>query len=168
MRRGKGLVKVQLNHVEAQITRSGFSHECVGVGAVAVQEPPLTVNNPGNLFDASLKESQGIGICQHEPGDISGHQFLEMIDVYTAFSIGAHRDGLETAQGAGGRIGAMSGIRDQDLMAMIPSCFKVFFYHHDTGQLSMGPRCRLKGKVGHAENLAQVFSEFIHQLQTAL
>jgi len=166
--RGKGFVKIELDHIKAQIARPGFAHEGVGVCAVAVKESPPAVHNSGDLPDIPFEKPERIWIRQHEPGDISGHQFPKMRDVDASLGIGANGYGLEAAQGAGRGIGAVGGIGDQNLAALVPPHLKVFFHHHHAGQFAVGPRGRLEGEVGHAEDLAQVLPEFVHQPKASL
>jgi len=91
-----------------------------------------------------------------------------MIDVHAAVGIGAYRQGPVAAEGPRGGIGAVGGIGDEDFRPFLPRLLEVFFKDHDAGKLPVGAGGGLEGEIRHPEDLAQILSQFIHELEAAL
>ena len=70
MRRGEGLVKVDVHDVEAHIAGTASTQHGVQVGAVVVHQAASIVNQLGNLWDARLKETECVGIGHHHGGNL--------------------------------------------------------------------------------------------------
>ena len=72
--RGKGLVEVQVQDVHADLARPHDAQDGVHVGPVAVDETAPVVDDPGDLADVLLEETQGVGVGDHDPRRLVVHQ----------------------------------------------------------------------------------------------
>src|SRR2546422_9672737 len=60
VRRGKSLVQVEMNHIDAHVARPRDAHQRVHVGAVHVHETSCVMNDATNLLDVFLKQAEGV------------------------------------------------------------------------------------------------------------
>ena len=93
----------------------------------------------------------------------------QRLDVDAAVGEGRNADDVEAGHTGGSGVGAVGGVRNQDVHTAFVSVFlMVFFNQHQTGQLTVCARCRLEGHVVHGGDLAQVFGGKVERLQAAL
>jgi len=168
VRRGEGFVQVQLDDVKAQIAGPRFAQIRVGVRPVAVKQAAPAVDDGCHFFDVAFKQAQRVGVGEHQRGDVFGHQGFQMRKVNAAFRVGAQRDRLEPAQRAGGGIGSMRRVGNQDLTALFSPFLEIFFDHHHAGQFAVRAGRRLQREIRHAEKRAQQCLHVVHQLQASL
>ena len=64
------LVKIDVENVDAEITRPGDPHHRVEIGAIHVHKAAVRMNNLGHFGNLILKYAQSIRIRDHETGDI--------------------------------------------------------------------------------------------------
>ena len=118
VRGGKGLVQVEVYHVEAHIARTRDPHHGVEVGAVVVVQAARLVDNAGDFQNVFVKQSQRVGICEHQSGGVGACGLAQRVEVHTAVRRGWHIDHFESRHGGGGWIGAMGRVRDEDFGAL--------------------------------------------------
>ena len=70
VRRGEGLVQVEVHDVDAEVAGANLADQRVHVGAVHVEQRALVVEHVGDLVDLLLEDAEGVGIGEHERGDI--------------------------------------------------------------------------------------------------
>src|SRR5262249_46852093 len=87
MRRGEGLVQVQVHEVYTEVAGTNLADVRVHVGAVHVEQAALGMHKVGDLVNLVLKHTQRIGIGQHERGDVFIHLRGERRDVDHAFRV---------------------------------------------------------------------------------
>ena len=120
---GERFVQVEVQHVHARVTEVDDAHDGVHVGAVAVDQAALAVNDVGHLADVFFKQPQGVGIGDHDAGGIFVHELCHRFGQQDTVFSGFDRHGLESAQGGAGRVGSVGGVGDEHLGAWFAPCF---------------------------------------------
>ena len=87
MRRGEGLVQVQVHHVRAKVARPHLAHQRVHVRAVHVQQRALRMQDVRNLVNLALEYADGRRVGQHQRGRIFIHHALQLGDIHHALRI---------------------------------------------------------------------------------
>ena len=107
-----------MHGVDAEIARPDDAHDGVEVGAIAVKERAGSVNGGGDLDHLGLEQAAGVGVGQHDGGDVGAERGLHRLDIDGA--IGAGRDGLDRVaeEGGGRRVGAVGAFGHQHDLAM--------------------------------------------------
>ena len=77
MRRRKGLVQVKVHHVKAQLAGLDDAHERIKVGAIPVDEAASLMHAPAHLDHVLVKQTQGVGIGEHNPRELVVQVWLE-------------------------------------------------------------------------------------------
>ena len=168
VRGGERLVQVHVHDVEAHVARPDDAQDGVEVGAVVVEQPPDAVDGGGDLGDVLLEESEGVRIGQHDAGDVLVEDRPQRGHVHASAIVAGHRDHLVAAQGHRRRVGAVGGVRDDDLVPCRPLGVVPGPHEEQTGELAGRTRCRLQGGRGHAGHLAQRLLQLDEQLQPPL
>src|ERR1700732_614290 len=114
MRGGEGLVQIDVHHVHAEIAWTRDAYQCVHVRAIHVEHGAFGVQDFGGLGDVLLEHADGVGIGDHEGGDVLIDGARENFQVDFALLIGADIFDGVSGDGGGGGIGAVGGIRNQD------------------------------------------------------
>ena len=76
MRRGEGLVQVQVHNVKAHIPGTDHAHERIHVGAVIVKQAAGSVNQRCDGPYFRLKQTQRVGVGHHDAGYLVREQRL--------------------------------------------------------------------------------------------
>ena len=119
VRRGEGLVEVQVHHVHAEVAGPRFAHQCVHVGAVHVEQRAFGVENFGDPCDLALEDANGRGIGQHQRSGLRVHLRRQGFQIDAAFDIGLEVLDRVAADGRCCRIRPMSGVGNEDFAARI-------------------------------------------------
>ena len=119
VRRGEGLVQVQVHHVGAEVAGTHLADQRVHVGAVHVEQRALGVQHVGNLVDLLLEDAQRIGIGEHQRGHVFVHLRLQRRHVHHAGGVRLQVLDRVAAHRRRRRIGAVRRVGDQDLLARI-------------------------------------------------
>ncbi len=168
VRRGEGLVQIEVHHIETEIARPRDAHQGVEVRAVHVHLRARRVAGRTDLFHPGLEQTHGVGVGDHERSHVRAQLGLEVFHVDAAIRSGFHGDAFEPRDGSRGRIGAVGGIRDQDLLAGFAAREMVGAHHQQRGELAMGSGGRLQRHGIHAGNFRQIPLQLPDQLQGAL
>ena len=107
MRRREGLVQVDMHGVDAEIARPHAARDRVEIGAVAIEIGARLVHRIGDLHDAPLEQAAGVGIGQHDGGDIGTELRLQRIGIDMAVVLRRHFVDREAGKRGGRRIGAV-------------------------------------------------------------
>ena len=70
MRRGKGLVQIHVEHVEAHIARPYAAEDGVEIGAVVVKQTACAVHELGDLLDLPLEHAARGRVGHHQTGGL--------------------------------------------------------------------------------------------------
>ncbi len=70
MGRREGLVQVDVHGVDAEVARPHPADDGVEIGAVAVEVGARLVHGLGDLDDLALEQPAGVGVGQHDRGDL--------------------------------------------------------------------------------------------------
>jgi hypothetical protein len=111
------------------------------------------VQDLGDLVDLLLEDAQGVGVGEHERGHVVVHLRGERGDVDHARGVRLQVLHRIAAHGDGGRVGAVRGIGDQNLLARVALGLQVSAHQQDAGELAMRPRRRLQRDRVHAADL---------------
>jgi hypothetical protein len=74
-------VQVDVDDVEAHVTRPGDPAHCVEVRAVVVHQRARAVEDPFDLLDVLVEEAEGRGVREHERGGVLVDLGAEIVDV---------------------------------------------------------------------------------------
>ena len=167
--RGEGLVQVQVHAVKAHVAGTGMAHHRVQVGAVVVAQAACLVDNSGDFQNVRVKQAQRVGVGQHQAGGIGADGGFQGIQIHAALGVGRHRHHGEACHRRRGRVGAVGGIRNQNLGAGgVPAGLVVAADQQQAGVLAVGAGCRLHGHAGHAGDFTQQLFGAEQHLQRAL
>ena len=161
-------MQIQVHDVDAKIAGPRHSHQRIHIGAVHVNQAASGVDNIRNPADFRFESSQRIGIGQHQSCHIGIHGAGEVNHVDATLFIrleGAH---LVAGNGHAGRVRAMRGIRNQNVLAGIAALGKIGVNHQDAGQLSLRSGGGLKGNGIHAGYFLKAAGGFVQNPQAAL
>ena len=157
VRRGKCLVKVQVDYVKSHISRSHDAHDRVEVGSVVIAQPSRLMDNAGNLQDVFVKEPYCVGIGQHQTCRVLPHCLLKLIQIHASVLPGGNADNAVAGHGGAGGIGAMGRVRDNDFRPLfVPSEMVVSLHQQQTRKLPMGACRGLEGHGLHACYFTQI------------
>ena len=127
------------------------------------------MDNLGDLGNVRVEQADGVGVGEHQSRGVFVGGLAQRLDIDAAVGEGRNADDVEAGHTGGSGVGAVGGVRDQDVDPAFVSVFlMVFFYQHQTGQLAVRARRRLEGHVVHAGDLAQILSGKVERLQAAL
>ena len=154
--RGKCLVQIQMHHVKSHVSGPHNAHDGVQVGSVVVAEPARLVHDLGDFQNIFVKQTHRVGVGQHKSGRVLANCLTQLIQVHAAVLPGWDADHLVAAHGGAGRVGAVGGIRDNDLgPLLVPAVHVVCLDQQQAGELAVGARRGLKCHGVHARDLAQ-------------
>src|SRR5204862_6002579 len=74
---GEGLVQVHVHDVEPHVAGASHTQDGVQVGAVVVEQAADLVRGRGDLGDVLLEETEGVGVGEHDPGDVGVEALAE-------------------------------------------------------------------------------------------
>ena len=69
VRGGEGLVQVEVHDINAQIAGASNAQQRVHIGAVAINQPTGFMDEFDHFEDVLVKQTQGVGIGDHDAGD---------------------------------------------------------------------------------------------------
>ncbi len=91
-----------MHDVKAGIPGLDDTHKSIGIGSVVIQQTTGCVHQFCNGADVFVKQTQRIGIGQHQPCGVGANQFAKSLNIYTAppvrrdfhhFVVSHHRTG---------------------------------------------------------------------------
>ena len=169
MGRGEGLVQVQVDAVEAHVAGPGHAHDGVQVGTVVIAQTAGLVDNTGDLQNVGIKNTHSVGVGQHQARGIGAHGGPEALQIHAALVIGRNVHHGEASHHGTGGVGAVGGVRDDDLgTGGIPPVEVVGPDQQQAGVLAMGAGGGLQGHGVHARDFLQQVGGLIHHFQAAL
>ena len=169
MRRGEGLVEVDVHHVEAHVARTGHTEDRVEVGTIIIEERAAGVDELGDLGNLLLEEAQRVGVGHHDGGDVIAQERFEVLDIDEALGGALHLDDIQSADGSRGGVGAMGRIGDDHLRALdVATALMVAADDHQTRQLAMSTGAGIEREVVEASERGEAALEVIDHLQGAL
>ncbi len=166
--RGKSLVQIQVHHVHAEIAGTRDAHQRVHVGAIHVEQRAFAMQRFGRLDDARFENAQRVGIGDHQAGHVFIDGFFERSEIEQAVLVGADVLDDVSGDGRGGRIGAVRGIGDQDLLARVALLLEQRADQQDAGQFAMRAGGRLQRDCVHAGDFEQRGFQVRHHLHGPL
>ena len=119
MRSRKGLVQVQVHHVDAEVARTGLAHQSIHVRAVHVEQRALGVQDVGDLVNLVFEHADGRRIGQHQRRRVFVDHPLQLGDIDHALRIRLEVHHLVAAACRRRGIGAVGRVGDHDLLARI-------------------------------------------------
>ena len=97
VRRGEGLVHVDVDAVEPEVSRSRDPEQRVHVCAIAIDETAHRVDRRTDLADALLEQPEGVRVGEHESRDVGTERRLQRVEVDVTSRVGLHRGDLVSA-----------------------------------------------------------------------
>ena len=161
-------MQIQVHHVHAEIAGTRDAHQRVHVGAIHVEQRALAVQNLGGRDNARFKNAQRVGVGDHQPGHVFSDRFFQRGEIQQAVLVGADVLDHVAGDGGGGGVGAVCGIRNQDLLARVALLLEQRTDEQDAGQLAVRARRRLQRDRIHAGDFEQRRFEMRHHFHDAL
>ena len=126
------------------------------------------MQNPGRLDDVLFEHPERVGIGHHERGHILVDELRQGGDVQ--HTGGAGRDARHCVSGDGGRgrVGAVGGIGDENLLAGIAALLEQGANQQNAGELAVRAGGGLQGDGIHAGDLGEGGFEAGHHFHAAL
>ena len=97
--RRERLVEIEVHDVEAHVARPDHAQQRVHVGAVVVEQAAAVMDQPGDFPDVTLEEAQGVGVREHDAGDVRTEERLQRVHVHEAVLLGLDDHDVEAADG---------------------------------------------------------------------
>ncbi len=119
VRDGEGLVQVEVHEVEAQVAGADDAEQGVQVGAIAVHQAAAVVDQLDDLFDVLVEETERVRVGQHHADDGIVTGGFERLQIHIAALVGRDLHNAHAHHADRGRVGAMGGIRDEHLGALV-------------------------------------------------
>ena len=157
-----------MHHIKPHVARPRHTHDCVGIGAVIIDQTAGRVNDLRHFTDIFLKQSQSAGVGQHQSGGIRSHCSFQRRQVDCAVRMGLDFHHVHPADGHGRRIGPMRRIRHNDLGPVIAALAMISPDQFQSGQFAMSTGHRLQGHGIHTGDFRQHRLQLEHQTQSAL
>ena len=135
---GEGLVQVEVHRVKAHQARRCDAEDGVEVGTVVIHLTACIVDNFAGCLDIRLEQTERVGVGDHHRrrgfvGDSS-----EGVEVHPTVGEAGDFDNFETGHGSTGRVGAVGGIRDNDLRSLVFATVpEVFLNASNGGELTL-------------------------------
>ncbi len=157
-----------MDDVEAHVARPGLTHDRVEVGAVVVEQAADLVDQRGDLGDVAIEDPEGVRVGQHQAGDVLVDLRTQILDVDATVLVSCDLDHLVAGHRDRSRIGAVGGVRGQDLARAAAAVGVVGPGQQQSGQLALGAGRRLEAHMGQAADLRKRSLKQVHQLECAL
>ena len=122
----------------------------------------------GRLDDARFENAQRVGVGDHQAGHVFGNGFFQCCQIEQAVFVGADvLDHVAGDSGCGG-VGAMRGIRNQNLLARVALLRKQSANEQDAGEFAVRAGRGLQRDGVHAGDFEQRGFQMRHHLHNAL
>ena len=148
-------MQVEVHHVHAEIAGARDAHQGVHVGAVHVEHGALLVQDFGHADDVVFEDAERVRVGDHERGDVVGHELFQGAEVDAAGLAGLDILHRVAGDGGGGRVGAVGGIRNQDLLARVAALFEQRADQQDAGELAVRAGRGLQRDRVHAADFGE-------------
>ncbi len=109
-------MQVEVHDIKAEVAGTNDPKQGVEVGAIAINQTAGFVHQADHFDDIFIKEAQRVGISQHQAGQGLIAFSFECFQVHVAAFIRGQGNHIESTHRGGGRVGAVGGIGDQDLV----------------------------------------------------
>ena len=110
-------MQIHVDHVETHVAGAHLAENGVEIGAVVVQQTTGVVNDARDLLDAPLEHTERRRVGQHDARGLRAHRRAQRFEIGVAVDPDRHFVRDAAAHGRGRRIGAMRGLRHDDLGA---------------------------------------------------
>ena len=171
VRRGKGLVQVEVRDVGAEPTRAGETDHGVEVGAVEVDLPAELVDQVADLDDPGFEDAMGRRVGDHQRRQgvlVVGDLLLEVVEVDVAGRVALHHRHLHPGHDGAGGVGPVCRGRDQaDDAAAVATGVMPGADGEESGQLALRSGIGLEGHCVIAGDLAEHPLEVVDELVVA-
>ena len=162
-------MQVHVDAVEAHVAGPDNAHNRVEVGAVVVAQAAGLMDDVGDLEDVLVEDTDGVGVGQHQTGGVGADGRPQGVQVDAAVGAGGDVDDGEASHDGGGGVGAVGGVRDDDLRpGGVAAVLVVGLDEHQAGELTVGAGGGLHGHALHTRDLAQQRVDRVDRLQAAL
>ncbi|MNI79051.1 hypothetical protein D3C73_1354820 [compost metagenome] len=104
MGRAHGFVQIEMHNVEAHVSRTGYAHNGVGIGAVIIKQAAGLVDNFGDFDDLLLEQAEGAGVRQHEAGGVRADCRTQCSQIHMTACIRGNCHRFESGRACAGRI----------------------------------------------------------------
>ena len=169
MRGGKGLVQIDVYHVEAHITWPRHSHDGVEVRAVVIEQAACAMHDLCHGENVLFKQAQRVRVGEHQPGDFAVHFCAQVVEIHQAVFVAGDLHHVVAHHMRGGGIGAMRAVRHQHLGAfVVAAVLMVCTDHGHAGHFALRACGGLQGKRVHAQDFLEHFARIVQQREHAL
>ena len=167
VRRRERLVQVDVHGVDAEVAGAHLADDGVEVGAVGVEVGAGRVHGVGNAHHIALEQAAGVGVGEHDGGNLGREPLLHLLGIDGAVRAHWHRFDAIAQQRRGRRIGAVRGIGHQHDRARLAARRQRRLDRHHAAQLAVSARLGRHGDGGHARELAEPARQLADQLDGA-
>lgn len=115
VRRGKGLMQIQVDAVKAHVARTNDAHDGVQIRAVIIAQTARVVDDLRDFEDVLVENTDRIGVREHQSRRLRPDGGAERREIDAAVCAGRDIDHVEACHDGRGRIRAVGGVRDDDL-----------------------------------------------------
>ena len=168
VRRGKGLVEIRVDDVDAHVARPRDADERVEIRAVAIQVRTFAVEDLRHRADLALENAERIRHRDHQRGDVFVHRVLERLQIDRASRVRLQLADLVAGECRRRGIRSVRGVGYEDVLARIATLREGFVNHEDAGELAVCAGDRLQRDPRHSEDRFERLFEIPEQLEIAL
>ena len=169
MRRGEGLVQVDMHDVESHIAGTHLAEQRVEVGSVIVEETSGIVHKLGDLENLNLEHTERVGIGHHDSSHGIVEERLEILHVDRAVGLRLHLHHFEACHHRGRGVSAVCRVGNNDLGTPgVAPRDVILTHHHQTGKLSMGSGIGIERELLETRKRGQSLLQIVVEFKRAL
>ena len=161
-------MQIQVGYIEADVPRPDQTDHRIQIRTVVVAQSAGVVNDGCDFPDMGVEDPNRIRIRQHQPRRLRSRLLPQVLQIDHSVFIGHQFHHPVAGHGSAGRIRAVGGIRNQNL---IPFSFSPGFMispdQQKAGEFSLGSRSRLEGHPVHSGDCLQIFLQCVDDFRAA-
>ena len=168
VRRGKGLVEVDVREVESHRARIREPDHRVQIRAVQVEQAAGGVHDPRDLTHVALEDPERVRVREHERRGLVRDLFPQRLEIHAAIRPRGHGDRAVADLVHGGGIRAVRRVGHDHLFARVPARLVIGPRHEDRRQLALGAGGGLRRDRRHPHDRLQPLVELPDHRQSPL
>jgi hypothetical protein len=89
-------MEIEVHDIDSQVARTANTQERIHIRAVAIDQPAAVVNDFNDFEHLLVKKPEGVGVGEHQTGDIFIAQGFKRDSIHIACGICGHRHNVKS------------------------------------------------------------------------
>ncbi len=162
------LVEVDVEDVDAHVSRTDDAGQGVHVGAVHIEQAPLGMDDLGDPADIRLEDAERIGVGDHQGGHVLVHDAGQVLEIDGPLLVRLDLFDRVAAEVGARRVRPMSRVGDEDVLAGVSPRLEGGPDEHHARELAVGAGRRLEGERIHPGDLAEEPFDLLEEAEVPL